>query len=807
MATSSDKKKKEKKKGTLKAVAGAAKPEPGVSNMAKSAPKAAKPAKAAVKATKPAAAGLKAAKPAKARAPKPEKDKKRAGAPAKVEPLLSSDFPIVGMGASAGGLEAFEQFFTHMPSDKGIAFVLVPHLDPGHASMMVDLLRRFTAMDVSEAGEGDTVKPNHVYVIPPNKDMVLSQGRLYLTVPQAVRGQRMPIDFFLRSLADDRGDRAIGIILSGTGTDGTLGLRAIQGAGGMSMVQDPVTARYDGMPRSAVAAGLADYVLPPEKMGEQLTVYVRRVYGTKAMPPSLVGAPASIQRMLMLLRSRTGHDFSLYKKNTIRRRIQRRMGLHNLESLADYLSFLQSHPEEVNLLFKELLINVTSFFREPPAFDVLKKALVPKLFLDKDEDYVFRVWVVGCATGEEAYSIAMVFREYAEDSGREYKLQMFATDIDEDSISIARAGLYPANIAADVSADRLKRFFVKEEGGFRIKKDIRESIVFATQDVIRDAPFTKLDLISCRNLLIYLEPELQNRLLRLFHYSLRPKGYLFLGSSESIGTFADLYSVVDMKWKFYRSKQVVAASHEALVGGMPWAFTPAPREPAVETKKVEEINIQELAHRVLLHALAPASVVVNEKGDILYVHGDTGKFLRPAPGQPTLNVFEMAKESVQVELRTAFQSAVTHRKDVVYREIMLRENGGVPVTITVRPLAEKMAGQRLYIIVFGERPQAQEAKPVRTGRRVKKEGAEKRYEDLEGELRYTRENLQATIEELQASNEELQSMNEELQSTNEELQSTNEELETSKEELQSVNEELVTVNSELQSKIEQLSVA
>jgi two-component system CheB/CheR fusion protein len=715
-------------------------------------------------------------------------------------------FPIIGLGASAGGLEAFEQFFRHVAPNCGMAFVLVSHLDPGHASMLTEILQRITTMPVVEVQDQMAVAPNQVYVIPPNRDMAIFHGALQLSVPAGPRGQRMPIDSFLRSLAEEQGEKAICVILSGTGTDGTLGLRAIHGTGGVSFVQDPSTAKYDGMPTSAVWSGLATYVLPVEKMPEQLMTYAKTLFEKKIKPAPLVSAATSaLNKIMLLLRSRTGHDFSLYKQSTIHRRIERRMTVHSIENTDTYARYLQEHPQEVQLLFKELLINVTNFFRDPEPFAVLKTDILPQLFEHKPENYTFRIWVPGCATGEEAYSIAILFSEYMDDSKQEFKVQIYSTDIDKDSIAQARSGVYPTNIVIDVSPERLRRFFVKEETGYRVKKEIREMVIFATQNVIKDPPFTKLDLVSCRNLLIYLEPELQNRLITVFHYALKPDGILFLSPSESIGSHLDLFKPINKKWKFFQAKASISSTRAVVAGGISLSGDQTGRGLGEAVKKVKETNFAELTKRVLLQSYAPPSVVTDEKGNILYVHGDTGKYLRPAPGQASLNVIEMAREELQLEMRTAVHNAATQKKQVVYNDLAVKTNGGSQgVNLIVRPLTESDTTQTLLIVCFQDVYPQEQKKPTRAKSPVRQEQS-KRMEELEQELAYTKENLQATIEELQASNEELKSTNEELQSANEELQSTNEEIQTSKEELQSVNEELMTVNAELQEKIEQLA--
>lgn len=569
----------------------------------------------------------------------------------KVEKKL---FPVVGMGASAGGLEAFEQFFSNLPPDSGIAFILVPHLDPTHASMMSDLLKRYTTMEVIEVKDKMRVEPDRVYVIPPNKDMSIHDGILHLSAPQEPHGLRMPIDFFFRSLAEDCGERAICIILSGNGTDGTMGLRSIHGAGGMSMVQEVATAKYDGMPRSAISTGLADYILPVEKMPAQLISYVEHSFLKKAIkvPPVTDKTPEMVQKILTIIKNKTGHDFSFYKKSTINRRIERRMNLHDIENVSTYARYLQEHPDEVKMLFKELLIVVTSFFRDPEAFEVLKKKILPKYLEDKPESYTVRIWVPGSATGEEVYSLAIILRECMEEMKREFKIQIFGTDIDEDAINTARAGVYPSNISIDVDAERLRRFFVKEENAYRIKKDIRETAIFSIQNVVKDPPFTRMDIISCRNLLIYLENELQNKLLLVFQYSLKPEGILFLGTSETIGGFVNLFTVIDKKWKIFKCKESLSSARLIMLPEPRRMLEPISREADERIQKVVGVNIDELAHRVLLEKFAPPSVIINEQGNILYFHGRTGKYLEPARGKPNLNILEMAREGIQLELHS-----------------------------------------------------------------------------------------------------------------------------------------------------------
>lgn len=713
-------------------------------------------------------------------------------------------FPIVGFGASAGGLEAFEQFFRAMPADSGLAFVLVQHLDPSHASILTEILQRSTAMPVVEAQDQMAVQPDQVHVIPPNRDMAIFHGSLQLSVPTEPRGQRMPIDAFLRSLAADQGENAVGVILSGTGTDGTLGLRAVFGAGGLCLVQDPASAKFPGMPDSAIKAGYATRVLRPEQMPQALLDGTRPLPIRAAIAAPSPAASGGLGKILMLLRSATGHDFSQYKKSTLARRVERRMAQNGIDDAEVYVRFLKEHPPEVHALFRELLINVTSFFRDPQAFAALKADVLPALLAGKPEGYVLRVWVAGCATGEEAYSLAMLLRESMEATQRDFKVQIYATDLDEEAIAVARAGLYPPNIAQDVPPERLHRFFTSEDNGLRVKKDVREMVVFAVQSVIKDPPFMRLDLLACRNLLIYLEPELQNRLIPTFHYALKPAGVLFLSPSESIGEHTDLFEPIDRKWKMYRAKPRAASIRALVASGPSWMATTGLTAPHRDHRP-KELHYAELTKRTLLQCFSPAAVLTDLQGDILYVHGETGRFLRPAPGQPTHNVVDMAREGLQPALRETLRQAADEGWPALSRELSISADGHVQAMILgVRSLPDPDASHRLLLISFQELQGPVPAKPARSPRRGSS-AATLRIADLERELAYATESMKAMLEEQQTSNEELKSTNEELQSTNEELQSTNEELETSKEELQSVNEELQTVNAELQTRIEQMS--
>lgn len=716
----------------------------------------------------------------------------------------SDRFCIVGMGSSAGGLEAFEQFFRSTPTNTGMAFVLVSHLDPDFPSMLTEILQRTTSMPVTEAQDQMKVMPDCVYTIPPNREMTLYHGLLQLSVPDVPRGHRMPIDAFLRSLAEDQGEKAIGIILSGTGTDGTLGLRAIQGAGGVTLVQDPATAKYDGMPVSAIQSGSATYVLPVESMPEQL-LGVKRSQMAHWGSLQSSGTVGSLNRILIFLRSATGHDFSLYKKRAIIRRIERRMLQHNIDSMEVYARYLKENASEAQMLLKELLINVTSFFRDPEAFAVLRKEILLQLLADKAPEHPFRVWVAGCATGEEAYSIAILLQEIMEEGHYDFAMKIYGTDIDDEAVAVARAGYYPANIVQDVSPERLTRFFVKDNNGYRIKKNIREMLVFAIQNVIKDPPFTRVDLLCCRNLMIYLEPELQNRVIPMLHYALKPGGVLFLSPSESIFNHVDLFTPLDRKWKIYQAVPSLA-SKRVIISKIQSGTNEVHINEANEmVKKFKDPNVAELAKKMLLQSYTPSAVVTDLDGDILYIHGDTGHYLRPPPGQATLNIVEMAREELQLEMRNAIHNAVTQGGPTQSRDLCIKGDYGRVVRIGVRPLPTlDSPDPGLLLVSFQDVACIEPEKPGK-GRRKPRPAEQLRIEELERELAYSKENLQAIIEEQQASNEELQSTNEELESTNEELQSTNEELETSKEELQSVNEEMNTVNAELQSNIEKLS--
>ncbi len=709
--------------------------------------------------------------------------------------------PIVGIGASAGGLEALEQFFTNMPTDSGMAFVVVQHLDPKQTGMLPELLRRFTGMQVKEVEDGDIIEANHIYVIPPNKDMSILNGKLVLLGLTAPRGARMPIDFFFRHLADDQQERAIGVILSGMGTDGTLGVKAIKEKLGMVMVQDPLSASFSGMPQSALSTGLVDYDAPADKLPEKLVAYVRRVVTGQLEPPLPKREPSALEKILVLLRSRTGHDFSLYKRNMLYRRIERRMGVHQIDSIHDYVQYLQKNEQEINTLFKELLIGVTNFFRDRDAWDALKQEVLTHLLTTKEDGSAIRVWVPGCATGEEAYSIAIILKECLDTLSprRGITIQIFGTDIDTDAIDVARQGVYPTNIALDVSADRLSRFFVREDEKYRLKKDVRDLVVFAPQNIITDPPFTKLDILCCRNLLIYFTPELQKRLVPIFSYSLNLGGILFLGPSETVGSFEDVLKPVNHKWKIY-TRVVNATPFRVEFPYMPPVMH---AEGGTESRRDVEHAIKDKTEDILLNEYAPPAVIVNKEGEIIYFFGRTGKYLEPVSGRAHFNIYAMAREGLRAELGNAVYKALREGNKLSIKGIPVQTNGDMQIiNLTVRPLHDLEELNNTLLVTFEDVIPQEVPKPARKVHGLKKS---EREVALEQELQFYKERLQTTMEEMETSQEEFKSTMEELQSTNEELQSTNEELKTSREEMQSLNEELITVNSELKVKNDSLS--
>lgn len=716
-------------------------------------------------------------------------------------------FPIVVIGASAGGLEAFKRFFAHVPSDSGMAFVLIPHLDPTHKSLIAELLNRQATIPAVEATHGMLVRPNHIYIIPPNRYLEIHHRRLVLSEPPEPAARYGAIDAALQSVARDQGPNAIGIVLSGTGGHGTAGLKDIKLAGGLVLVQDPDTALHEQMPRSALSAGMqVDYVLAPEKMPEALIAYRQQ---TARSPPFRddpldAGTLEEVRAILALLQGRTKQDFRHYRKSMILRRIQRRMALQRVEDLPHYLEHLRGHAEELEALRRDLLIGVTLFFREPEAFEALAAEVLPALVSQSSVDSPVRVWVPACSTGEEAYSIAILLAEQFRAARMPTRLQMFATDVDEEALKIARRGIYPDSIVKSVSSERLQRYFVRTEPHhFQVSKPLRDAIVFAPQNLLSDPPFSKLDLISCRNALIYLEPEVQTRLISLFHFALNEGGYLLLGPAETVGPGAGLFQPISRKWRLFR-KAGAARGDVARAPIGPWTGRRAPVE-SFEPLRRPAQGPSEVMQRLLLDEYAPAATLVNRKYQILSVQGPVVRYLQIPSGELAHDLLSMARDSLRAAIRTACEKAVRRGAKVRERHARVRRNGGyVSCSITVRPLTQRGTKDTLLLVVFEDEQQARtgagrprgRAAPGRSGMR-----------QLEEELRATRTDLQHTITELQNTNEDLRASNEEVMSMNEELQSTNEELESSKEELQSLNEELSTVNNQLEEKIGELDAA
>jgi len=722
---------------------------------------------------------------------------------------------IVGVGASAGGLEAFSQLLHALPPNPGLALVLVQHLAPQHESALPSLLAAKTKLPVVQAEQGMRVEPNHVYVIPPNVQMGIDGDVLRLLPRPHDRSQYMPIDFFLRALAESAEGRAIGVILSGTASDGAVGVREIKAVGGITLAQEPETAKYDGMPRAAIATGMVDLVLPLERLAHELAAIARHPYVQRARPAADETALADdvalrdeqLQRVFALLRAASGVDFKHYKLPTIERRLQRRMVLHKLTRFDQYLTHLQQNPGEVQALYQDLLIHVTRFFREPESFAVLAAEIYPQLIAAQRDDHPIRVWIAGCSTGEEAYSVAITLLESLGDRAGSVPIQIFATDVSENAIDHARTGIYPGSIAADVSPERLRRFFTKIDGSYRVSKSVRDLCIFARQDLSRDPPFSKLDLVVCRNVLIYMTAALQRKLLTVFHYALKPHGCVMLGHAETVGTLSDSFTVEDKRHRIYKKKLLDEGPRSA---GYPMEYSAAPaahRKPP-EDRLTGVASIQNEANRLVLDRYAPPGVVVDESLQIVQFRGQTGLFLEPAPGDPSINLLKMAREGLLYGLRTAINTARKSGAVVAKDGMKVRRDGGwVDVAVEVFPLG---AGGRGHFLVLFHSGAPSTATPSSASKRLTKRGAQLRRDDdrirrLQEELAASREYLQSIIQEVEAANEELQSANEEILSSNEELQSTNEELDTAKEELQSTNEELNTVNEELHGRNEELS--
>ncbi len=744
----------------------------------------------------------------------PRKPKRRAhSAEAEPAPAAKASFPVVGIGASAGGLEAFKQLLQHLPRNPQMGFVLVQHLAPKHESALPELLSRSINLPVSEVKDGMAVEANHVYVIPPNTDMAISNGRLHLMPRPDTLGHHMPIDFFLRSLAADCGIKAIGIILSGTGSDGTLGMKAIKAEGGITFAQDAESAKYPGMPESAVDAGCVDFVLPPERIARELERIGHHPYLSQPRAPEALELPpedsSELKRILVLLRKHSGVSFEHYKPTTIKRRVRRRMVLHKIDRPGEYVKFLNENPGELGALFQDILIHVTGFFRDPATFEALKQKVFPALLAGRKARTPIRIWVPGCSTGEEVYSIAIALLEFLGDRALQFPLQIFATDLSDSALEKARAGIYLENIKVDVDPGRLQRFFVKMDQGFQINKMIREECVFARHDLTKDPPFSRLDLISCRNLLIYLGPLLQKKVLAFFEYALKPGGFLLLGTSENLSGSGEHFSLVDKKNKIYSRKMSAAPpvfnffAAEHLQGKERAAKHAAEPGPSFDLRK--EVD------RLLLSEYVPASVIVNEDLLILQYRGRTGRFLEPSPGQASLTLTKMAHEGLLVDLRAALHQARKEEKPARREGVQIRTDGQLrTVNIEVVPVHGPTPEDRYFLVLFEEHPPlpAPESKKSAAKREARRRKADEReMSHLQEELAQTKASLQSIIEQQETANEELRSANEEILSSNEELQSTNEELETAKEELQSTNEELTTLNEELQNRNVQLNVA
>jgi len=714
---------------------------------------------------------------------------------------------IVGIGSSAGGLEALKAFFDVMPPDSGMTFVVVQHMDPTHKSLLSELLSEHSKMKVAEITDGIKIKPNSVYVLPPNKDLVIKNGFLKLQRPKEARAIRKAIDHFFSSLAKDQKNNAVGIILSGTGTDGTIGLQEIKAKGGITLVQDPKSSQFSGMPKSAISAKLADFILTPEKMPEQLINYFEKKNKVvdSTIPDLLIPDENQLKRIFQLVRSRTGNDFSNYKTNMIIRRISKRASLNHISNIEDYLKILQNDPNEIEKLYSDFLIGVTSFFRDKEVFKSIQTKVIPQLLEKCIEKQELRIWVCGCSTGEEAYSLAILIKEALEKNKCFIKIMLFATDIDKEAIDFARIGRYSENSLKNVSDARRSHYFIRKENGYQLTKEIREMLVFAQHNVIKDPPFSKIDFISCRNLLIYMDNDLQKRIIPTFYYSLNTDGILLLGSSESIGDSAPLFSVVDSKAKIFKKKNNNIARKSNAPFELPsLQFNPTVPKAHVVTSAKRKINVSGLTEKILLDNYAPPSVIIDKNNQVLYFSGNTALYLSTPSGEASLNILDLAKSSLKPNLVSAIKKARTIKSEVKIQRIDVKVNQHYEViNLVVKPVLTREVDLGALMIIFEN---AENGKKNRTN---KKTGANKnqalKITEIEKELKITREHLQTAINELETSSEDLQTTNEEFQSSNEELQSTNEELETSREELQSVNEELTTVNTELTSKIDQLS--
>ncbi len=718
--------------------------------------------------------------------------------------VATGGFFVVGIGASAGGLDALSELLRSVDCDDA-AYVVIQHLSPTQRSMLAEILARRSRLRVTVAEDGARLEANHVYVGPPNAELGVHDGLLRVVSPPSPTRPHLPIDGFFRALAADQGMRAIGVVLSGTGSDGTLGLGAIKAAGGITFAQEPTSAKFDGMPRSAVESGHVDFVLSPEKIADEIMrlstlPYLRRTGGEPTFEEAFSQIGARVKAAF-------GLDLAHYKPNTIERRIQRRMAVHRLERVADYVHLCQTDDRELANLHKDLLINVTGFFRDREPFTLLKEVVLPRILEHKRAGDPLRVWVPGCASGEEAYSIAICMLELLEERDPGLKIQIFATDVDPEAVQQARRGVYPASIAADVSEERLHKFFTRtDDGHFQIARRVRDLVVFSVQNIAKDAPFSRLDLVSCRNLLIYLQPGVQKRILRILHYSLAPRGFLLLGSSESIGDSVDLFTLVDRKEKLYAAKHVpIAPSVLDLGVGAP--ATPQHNEKTRMSTTRPVISIAHLADRKILEQYAPAGVVLNENLDILHYRGRTTPYLEQPSGTATHNVLRLIRPELHLALKELVDSSLARNERVIVEAHAREEGDGGfrPISLIAQPLLDPETKARCLLVLFKE---AEPPRPADGGPAAPpSSAANDQARILAQELALTKDYLRGTIEELERANEDLKAANEELQSSNEELQSTNEELETSKEELQSTNEELITLNEELQNRMRDLGAA
>jgi two-component system CheB/CheR fusion protein len=711
----------------------------------------------------------------------------------------SQQLTIIGVGASAGGLEALENLFKNLSPSENVCFVVIQHLSPDYKSMMVELLGKHTKIPVQHASDKLQVKGGNIYLIPPKKNIRIQNKILQLEdIHHSPGSINLPIDTFFISLAEDQGDKAVAVVLSGTGSDGTRGLRKIKEKGGTVLVQEESDAKFDGMPKSAIATGLVDYVLPVDKMGKVLSDFLDHPLASKPVDSSSFEDRDSYESVMQAVQKYSGINFSLYKKATVTRRIARRMSLNQVDTLAEYMHFIDSNPREIEVLHRELLIGVTNFFRDPEAFETLKKEVIPKILEGKQKREQVRIWVSSCSTGEEAYSIAILFKEYMKENGLRTDVKIFATDVDSFALKQAGTGLYSDSIAADVSPDRLNQFFIKKGNVYQVSPEIREMVIFAPQNLLKDPPFSRIDLISCRNLLIYLQSEAQRKILYTFHFSLVPGGFLFLGSSESLGELSSYFSDVHTKWKIFKSKtdalpfnlgtissDISTKTYKTIYSGN------------YGTKAIKEEKVFDRLFSKILENYLPPCVIVNEHYQILHVIGNVNPYIKMQSGKINFDITAMVDKNVKIALTTGLRKCFQENKEVLYKNISIQENLEKSyINLIIQPVNPTDLSSRMVLVIFED---------VSVIQRKRHDGEEfnldensaRRITELEQELEFNRENLQATIEQLETSNEELQATNEELLAANEELQSTNEEL-------QSVNEELITLNSEHQSKIMEL---